>query len=96
MTMTGALYLDWLDLVHTPVFVLDIDQSVLLRANESLRRILPKGRPEPPAPLADFIGAGAAGLHHRLHKGHGRGRFPQYAERDLPDCQRHGESHPPP
>jgi hypothetical protein len=58
MTMTGALYLDGLDLVHAPVFVLDIDQSVLLRANESLRRILPKGHPEPPAPFADFIGAG--------------------------------------
>jgi diguanylate cyclase (GGDEF)-like protein len=52
--------LDWVDYVHAAVFVLDNGTGMLLRCNQSLRRILAAVLPSAPAPLSAFFGQGAA------------------------------------
>lgn len=58
--MTTGDDLDWLDHVNAPLFALNLEAGTLLRANPALFRILPKDLPEPPGPLRDFLGEGAA------------------------------------
>ncbi len=50
----------WLDLVHAPVFVVDMTTGQILGTNEALRRIMPAALPPAPMALRRLLGDTAA------------------------------------
>ncbi|MCB8875686.1 GGDEF domain-containing protein [Acidisoma silvae] len=52
--------LHWLDLIHAPVFVLNVETGQVPRANAAFYRILPPASPVAPVALSDLLGDGAA------------------------------------
>ena len=52
--------LHWLDLVHAPVFVLNLETRQVPRANAAFYRILPPAAPAAPVAVSDLLGDGAA------------------------------------
>jgi diguanylate cyclase (GGDEF)-like protein len=59
MNEPDSTALSWIDLVHAPLFILDVTEAAVLRMNAAFRRIMPADCPAAPAQLDAIIGSGA-------------------------------------